>query len=308
MGHSWVLHVSARTAASQLPLYGSFISLSSYHHTLEWMGFPWGSAGKESACNAGGPGFDPKVGKIPWRRERLSIPVFWPGEFHGLYSPWSHKESNVLPTASYILQKGKQENCLIELEENHWLPLQYSGLENSMDCMVHGVTKNQTQLSDFHFLSEWALPPVLAQKCPRMAAYLRLGSLEADLERTHSYECDLLGSLLRKVNRRLGVQGQKEASPARTWYQTKSQRAAGSVLQVGPGDSTGHNLEVFRSGQRSWCDLRSPLGTGLRATPREREISSYFFLWYGAWTGRIFVWIAKDPVVQGLQNIQCLYP
>ena len=84
-----------------------------------------------------------------------------------------------------------------------------------MDCMVHGVTKNQTQLSDFHFLSEWALPPVLAQKCPRMAAYLRLGSLEADLERTHSYECDLLGSLLRKVNRRLGVQGQKEASPAR---------------------------------------------------------------------------------------------
>jgi len=24
----------------------------------------------------------------PWRRERLPIPVFWPGEFHGLYSPW----------------------------------------------------------------------------------------------------------------------------------------------------------------------------------------------------------------------------
>ena len=28
-------------------------------------------------------------------------------------------------------------------------PLQYSSLENSMDCTVHGVTKNQTQLSDF---------------------------------------------------------------------------------------------------------------------------------------------------------------
>ena len=27
--------------------------------------------------------------------------------------------------------------------------LQYSGLENSMDCIVHGVTKIQTQLSDF---------------------------------------------------------------------------------------------------------------------------------------------------------------
>ena len=26
--------------------------------------------------------------KIPWRRERLPTPVFWPWEFHGLYSPW----------------------------------------------------------------------------------------------------------------------------------------------------------------------------------------------------------------------------
>ena len=35
---------------------------------------------------------DPWVGKIPWRRERLPTPVFWPGEFHGLYSPMGHKE------------------------------------------------------------------------------------------------------------------------------------------------------------------------------------------------------------------------
>ena len=25
---------------------------------------------------------------------RLRTPVFWPGEFHGLYSPWGHKESD----------------------------------------------------------------------------------------------------------------------------------------------------------------------------------------------------------------------
>ena len=31
--------------------------------------------------------------------------------------------------------------------------LQYSGLENSMDYTVHGVAKNQTPLSDFHFTS-----------------------------------------------------------------------------------------------------------------------------------------------------------
>ena len=30
--------------------------------------------------------------ETPWRRERLPIPVFWPGEFLGLYSPWVRKE------------------------------------------------------------------------------------------------------------------------------------------------------------------------------------------------------------------------
>ena len=40
------------------------------------------------------PGFDPWVGKIPWRREIRPTPVFWPGEFHGLYSPWGRQESD----------------------------------------------------------------------------------------------------------------------------------------------------------------------------------------------------------------------
>ena len=35
--------------------------------------------------------------------------------------------------------------------EGKCYPLQYSGLENSMDHVVHGVTKSQTQLRDFHF-------------------------------------------------------------------------------------------------------------------------------------------------------------
>ena len=57
--------------------------------------FPCGSAGKESACNGGRPGFHPWVGKIPWRRKKLLTPVFWPREFHGLYSPCGHKESDI---------------------------------------------------------------------------------------------------------------------------------------------------------------------------------------------------------------------
>ena len=35
--------------------------------------------------------------------------------------------------------------------EGKGYPLQHSGLENSMDCIVHGVAKSRTQVSDFHF-------------------------------------------------------------------------------------------------------------------------------------------------------------
>ena len=34
-----------------------------------------------------------------------------------------------------------------------WNPLQYSGLENSVFCIVHGVAKSWTRLSNFHFTS-----------------------------------------------------------------------------------------------------------------------------------------------------------
>ena len=35
----------------------------------------------------------PWVWKIPWRKGWLPIPVFFPGEFHGLNRPWGRKES-----------------------------------------------------------------------------------------------------------------------------------------------------------------------------------------------------------------------
>ena len=52
------------------------------------------------ACNAGDlpsmwETWVPSLGwEDLWRRERLPIPVFWPGEFHGLYSPYGCKESD----------------------------------------------------------------------------------------------------------------------------------------------------------------------------------------------------------------------
>ena len=67
---------------------------------MSTQGFPCSSAGKESACNVGGLGLIPGLGRSPGER------------------------------------KG--------------YPLQYSALENSMDCRDHGVTKSQARLSNFH--------------------------------------------------------------------------------------------------------------------------------------------------------------
>ena len=50
--------------------------------------------------------------------------------------------------------------------------LQDSGLKNSMGCIVHGVTKSQIQLSDFHF----QLPKCIPSSCTRMRikVYLKI--------------------------------------------------------------------------------------------------------------------------------------
>ena len=41
--------------------------------------------------------------KIHWRRDRLPTPVFWPGEFHGLYRPWGRKELDMTEWLSLSL-------------------------------------------------------------------------------------------------------------------------------------------------------------------------------------------------------------
>ena len=66
-----------------------------------------GPDGEESAYNAGDPGSIP-VGKIPWRREWLPIPVFLPEEAHGQsnlagYGSWGHKESDTTDQGTLYL-------------------------------------------------------------------------------------------------------------------------------------------------------------------------------------------------------------
>ena len=55
------------------------------------LGFSGGSAGKESTCNAGDLDLIPELGRSPGEEKRIPTPVFWPGELHGLYSPWDCK-------------------------------------------------------------------------------------------------------------------------------------------------------------------------------------------------------------------------
>ena len=66
------------------------------------------------------PGFSPWAGKIPWRREELPTPVFWPGEFHVLYSPWgSQRVGHSCVTFTSLHNKGNNSaHCLMQLKES----------------------------------------------------------------------------------------------------------------------------------------------------------------------------------------------
>jgi len=50
------------------------------------------SVGKESTCNAGDRDLITGLGRSTGEGKKLPTPVLWPGEFHGLYSPWGRKE------------------------------------------------------------------------------------------------------------------------------------------------------------------------------------------------------------------------
>ena len=61
----------------------------------------------------GRPGFDPWIAKISWRRERQPTPVFWPGEIHGLYSPWGRKEWDMTERLSLLWNVCQRKNLLL---------------------------------------------------------------------------------------------------------------------------------------------------------------------------------------------------
>ena len=68
-----------------------------------FVGYPSGTVVKQSSCQCRRlkrHGFDPWVGKIPWRSKWQITPVFLLGKSHGqrslvVYSPWGPKESDM---------------------------------------------------------------------------------------------------------------------------------------------------------------------------------------------------------------------
>ena len=134
------------------------------HSISSTRGFPGGSAGQESAWNTGDLGSIPGLGRSPGEGIRLPTPVFWPGKFrpdytvHGVTKSRTQLNNLGFPGGSAC----KESTCSVEdlsLIPGFWrspgegkgYPLQYPGLKNSLDCIVHGVAKSRTRLSDFHF-------------------------------------------------------------------------------------------------------------------------------------------------------------
>ena len=80
------------------------------------------------------PQFSPWVGKICWKRDRLHTPVFlgFPCGSAGKESTCIAGDLGLIPGLGISPGEGKG------------YPLQYSGLENSMDYIVHGAANSWT--------------------------------------------------------------------------------------------------------------------------------------------------------------------
>ena len=64
----------------------------------------------------------------PLERERLPTPVFWPGEFHGVYSPWDPKESDTTErlSLSLLYSTGNYIQCHV---------INRNGKEDEKECI-----------------------------------------------------------------------------------------------------------------------------------------------------------------------------
>ena len=127
------------------------------------MVLPDSSVGKESSWNAGDPGLIPGSGRSS--REGIGYPLQY--SWVSLVALQVKSPPAMWETWVRSLFPGLGRSP----GERKDYPLQCSCLENSMDCIVHGVTKNQTRLSDFHAIHKTAME-VMAQQFKISAAVL----------------------------------------------------------------------------------------------------------------------------------------
>ena len=115
-------------------------SFYNFWSNFPFIGFSDSSVGKESTCNAEDPSLVPELGKSVGG-DRLPTPVFL-----GFPCGSACKES-----ACHVGDLGLIPGLGRSPGEGKGYPLQYSGLENSMDCIAHGIAKSWTRLNEFHF-------------------------------------------------------------------------------------------------------------------------------------------------------------
>ena len=123
VGHDWSDLAAAAVAAADSSV-GKESACNAWIRKICWkrdrlstpvfLGFPCGAAGKESACNAGDLDLIPGLGRSPV--EGKCYLVFWPGVFHGLYSPWGHKE---LDMTKILSLSGYHSGSYILLYPHH---------------------------------------------------------------------------------------------------------------------------------------------------------------------------------------------
>ena len=109
-------------------------------------GFPDTSVGKESACNAGDPSL------IPGSERSAGEGIGYPLQYSWASFVAQLVKLIKLPVMleTWVRSLGEIPGWVRYPGEGKGHSLQYPGLENSMGCMVHGVTKSRTRLSDFH--------------------------------------------------------------------------------------------------------------------------------------------------------------
>ena len=117
------------------------------------------------------------VGKIPWRRERLPTPVFWPGDFQGLYSPWGHKESDITEWLSLIEKLENRDKSKIST-----VILIIRGSEHDKIMLKWGE-KNKWQGSNFK-TSPSVKIPLIYLEVSNLEYFLILSDCESNSEQS----------------------------------------------------------------------------------------------------------------------------